>query len=181
MARARYFQRRLPRAILAWLLWLLPFCLAAPAATFQAGESGTAKGREAGTPVAPADAEIRFGPRSTWSARTSAGRNLSGTWSCEIDQSAGTASGTWTLREGARRIVLRGTWSAAKSSKEWRGAWRALVAGQTGELSGTWTSSVSISPDGPLAGMFEQALGQIVSGTWQSAGQSGGWSIRAVR
>jgi hypothetical protein len=106
---------------------------------------------------------------------------LGGTWSCVIDPATGTASGTWTLRDSGNKILLSGTWSAAKAAEEGRGAWRALVAGQTGERSGTWASNVNLPPDTPLAGMFEQAVRQLVNGTWQSAGQSGGWSIRAVR
>lgn len=181
MADARYFQCRFPRAILVWLLWLLPFCCAEPTVILQTGESGAAKAKEAGMPAAPAGTEIRFGPRSAWSARTSSGRTLGGTWSCVIDPQTGTASGTWTLRDGENRIVLRGTWSAAKAADQWRGAWRALVTGQNGERSGTWALSVNLPPDTPLAGMFEHATGQSVNGAWQSGSQSGNWSIRAVR
>jgi hypothetical protein len=171
----------LPRAILEWLIWLLLFSCVAAAASLQTGESGAAKAQEAGTPLAPADAEIRFGPRSAWSARTRSGMTLGGTWTCVIDPAAGTASGTWTLRDRENRVVLRGTWSAAKAAREWRGAWRALVAGRNGEFSGTWTATAELPPETLLAGMFEQAVSQLVSGTWQSGSQSGSWSIRAVR
>jgi hypothetical protein len=59
--------------------------------------------------------------------------------------------------------------------------WRALVAGRRGEFSGTWTSTADLSPDTPLAGMLEQAAGRPVNGAWQSARQSGDWSIPAAR
>ena len=124
---------------------------------------------------------IRFGPGSTWSASTRAGRSVSGTWTGAIDRSTGTASGSWTVRDGGNRIVLSGTWSAVKSTREWRGSWRALVIGQTGERSGTWSSGVQLPPDVPLVNLLERAVQQAINGTWQSAGQSGGWSIRAVR
>jgi hypothetical protein len=124
---------------------------------------------------------IRFDPRSTWSASTRGGRLLNGTWSAVIDQATGTASGRWTLRDSAGRIVLRGTWSAAKSEREWRGSWRALVIGQTIERSGTWSSSVQLPPDAPLADLLEQAVNRSINGSWQSGNQSGGWAIRALR
>jgi hypothetical protein len=124
---------------------------------------------------------IRFDPRSTWSASTRGGRLLNGTWSGIIDQATGTASGRWTLRDSAGRIVLRGTWSAAKSEREWRGSWRALVIGQTLERSGTWSSSVQLPPVSPLADLLEQAVNRSINGSWQSGNQSGGWAIRALR
>ena len=124
---------------------------------------------------------IRFGARSAWTANTRSGASLGGTWSGEIDLSAGTASGTWTLRDGAGRIVLHGTWSAVKEDREWRGDWRARIVGQPKERSGSWSAQLQLSPGAPLAELFERALQQAVSGTWQSAGQSGGWSIRAVK
>ena len=124
---------------------------------------------------------IRFGPGSTWSASTRAGRTLSGTWTGAIDRSSGTATGTWTVRDGKSQILLSGTWSAVKSARGWRGSWRALVQGQAGERSGNWSSTVQLPPDTSLAGLFELAVQQAVNGTWQSAGQSGEWSIRAVR
>jgi hypothetical protein len=127
------------------------------------------------------ETRIRFGPASTWRASTRRGRTLSGTWAGEINPSDGTASGTWAVRDGKNRIVLSGTWSAAKSALEWRGSWRALVTGQPGERSGTWNSGVQLPADVPLAKLFEGAMQQIISGAWQSKGQSGTWSIRAAQ
>lgn len=124
---------------------------------------------------------IRFGPRSAWSANTRTGRTVGGTWTGEIDLSTGTATGTWTVRDTAGQVVMHGTWSAAKEAREWRGAWRALVVGQTKERSGTWSSEMPLPPDSQLGSLFERAEHQTVSGTWRSAGQSGAWSIRSVR
>ncbi len=49
---------------------------------------------------------IRFGPGSTWSASTRAGRTMNGTWTGAIDRSTGTATGTWTVRDGRARFCL---------------------------------------------------------------------------
>ncbi|MGE5838732.1 MAG: hypothetical protein ACM34H_02275 [Deltaproteobacteria bacterium] len=175
---------------LGWLLFLLPFCGADLTATAKAGESGAdaawlrsadiREAKQAVPSVTASDSVIRFGPGSTWSATTHTGRILGGTWSCVIDPTTGAASGTWTLRDGENKILLRGTWSVSKTADEWRGTWRGLVDGQTGQQSGTWAASVNLPPDAPLAGMFEQAVRQLVSGTWQSRSQSGTWSIRSV-
>ncbi len=123
---------------------------------------------------------IRFGPGSTWSARTRSGSVLSGTWSGVADRSAATARGSWTVRDKTGRIRLRGTWSASKHEHAWQGRWRALVAGETRERSGTWSCNVQLPPDASLAEMLGKALLETISGEWQSGGQSGSWSIRAV-
>jgi hypothetical protein len=168
-----------------WLFWLLPFCSTLQTATQKTEESGVVVFLPTG-PQSPKNAEtaetaIRFGPRSAWSASTRSGRSLAGTWTGAIDLSTGTASGTWTVRDSAGRIAMGGTWSAAKEGREWRGTWRALIAGQTKEQSGSWTAALDLPPDSQLGSMFSQAVQQAVSGAWQSGGQSGGWSIRAVR
>lgn len=124
---------------------------------------------------------VRFASGSTWSARTRTGRLLGGTWTGAIDRAKGTASGSWTLKNPAGRDILRGTWSANRLQREWKGAWRALVVGHEGERSGTWDAAIQIPSNASLAEMFEKAVIQPVSGQWQSADQSGSWSIVAVR
>jgi len=176
--------RKMPiRSIGLLLLWLS--CFLSNGSALQTQTPGAAESASpAPTREDPEKAEatvIRFGPRSAWTASTPSGRPLGGTWSGEIDLPAGTASGTWTLRNGAGRIVLHGTWSAAKSEREWRGSWRARMAGQAGERSGTWSAELQLPPGSPLAGLFERAVRQAVSGAWRTSGQSGGWSIRAVK
>jgi hypothetical protein len=115
--------------------------------------------------------------QGTWSATSPRGY-LAGTWTAEDHQSAG-VTGTWTLQDATGKILLEGGWSASKSVQAWSGAWRSTVSGSSGEFAGTWTSSVSASPQAHLIEMFRSALRGVVSGTWQ-AGSSGTWSIRAA-
>lgn len=114
--------------------------------------------------------------QGTWSATSPRGY-LAGTWTAEDHQSAG-VTGTWTLQDATGKTLLQGGWSASKSPQAWNGAWRSTVSGGSGEFAGTWTSSVSASPQAHLIEMFVSALRAVVSGTWQ-AGSSGTWSIRA--
>ena len=111
----------------------------------------------------------------TWSATSPRGY-LAGTWTAEDHQSAG-VTGTWTLQDATGKILLQGGWSASKSPQAWNGAWGSTVSSGSGEFAGTWSSSVSASPQAHLIEMFASALRAVVSGTWQ-AGSSGTWSIR---
>ena len=115
--------------------------------------------------------------QGTWTAASPRG-TLAGTWTAEDHDSAG-VTGTWTLQDASGNILLQGGWSASKSARLWNGAWRSTVSGGSGEFAGTWTSSVSASPQADLIEMFKSALREVVSGTWQ-AGSSGTWSIRAA-
>jgi hypothetical protein len=137
--------------------------------------------KTAGPPAMADEAIYEFGPGSAWSANIRNGGVLSGTWTGTLDRSTGTAMGDWALRDGADRVVLSGSWSAVKSPGEWRGSWRAFVEGQTQEHSGTWVSEVRLGLTLPFASMFEQAMRETITGTWQSAGRSGRWSIRVIR
>ena len=129
----------------------------------------------------PHEAALRFGSGSTWSARTRAGRILGGTWTGFVDAATGAASGTWTLRDRSGSIQMRGAWSANKSPRGWGGAWRATAIGQRGERSGTWNSRRHLSPAGSLTDLLQLAVRESVGGSWQSGGQAGTWSIRAVQ
>jgi len=82
------------------------------------------------------------------------------------------------LQEPSGKILMQGGWSASKAAQSWDGAWRATVSGRTGEYSGTWTSTTSLSPQARMAEMLESALRAVVSGTWKSGPRSGAWSIR---
>lgn len=115
--------------------------------------------------------------QGTWSATSPRGF-LAGTWTAENHQSAG-VTGTWTLQDATGKILLQGGWSASKSPQAWTGAWRSAVSGGSGEFAGTWTSSVSVSPQAQLIEMFKSGLRAVVSGTWQ-AGSAGTWSIRVT-
>ncbi|MGE5733000.1 MAG: hypothetical protein ACM37U_13725 [Gemmatimonas sp.] len=115
-----------------------------------------------------------------WTATTSSGRALTGTWTAVPDSTSGTVTGTWTLVDAQGRTVAGGGWSAAKSPTRWTGAWRAVIAGRAGEYSGTWTAGVDLKADARLVDLFEKAIQSVVSGTWRAGKQSGAWSIRAA-
>jgi hypothetical protein len=114
--------------------------------------------------------------QGTWSATSPRGY-LAGTWTAEDHQSAG-VTGTWTLQDATGKILLQGGWSMSKSPQAWNGAWSSTVSGGSREFAGTWTGSVSASPQANMIEMFKSALRGVVSGTWQ-AGYSGTWSIHA--
>jgi len=116
-------------------------------------------------------AELRGG----WSASAASGQRFGGSWTAE----AGGATGTWTLYDAAGKILLQGGWSVSKSPKAWSGAWRATVAGRSGEYSGTWTASPILAPEANFARLLESALNEVVTGAWKAAGNAGAWSIRA--
>lgn len=116
---------------------------------------------------------------NTWTARTSSGRVFSGTWTVKVDTASGTATGEWTLVGADGRTAARGGWSAAKVARGWNGAWRASIVGRNGEFAGSWTTRVDLPPDAPLARLFERAVEQVVTGSWQAGRQSGTWSIQA--
>jgi hypothetical protein len=123
--------------------------------------------------------EAQVGRQNTWSARSSTGRTLAGTWTAVADPKTGTVTGTWTVIDANRKTLMRGGWSAAKSPSGWTGAWRAAPSGSKTEYSGTWSASVDLKPDAPLADLFETAVQKVVSGNWRAGAQSGAWSIRA--
>jgi len=116
---------------------------------------------------------------NTWSARSTSGLTVQGTWTAVVDASSGAVTGTWTLTGANRATTARGTWSAAKSSAGWTGAWRAARSGSTTEYSGSWSARVDLPPDAPLERLFEMATRSVVTGQWRADRQSGGWSIRA--
>jgi hypothetical protein len=129
-----------------------------------------------GSAILASGAELR----GTWSASSNSGQRLAGGWTAESHQESGGATGTWALYDAAGKILLQGGWSASKSLKAWNGAWRATVAGRTGEYSGTWTAQTPLTPEARLAQMLESALRVVVTGTWKAGSDSGSWSIRAV-
>jgi hypothetical protein len=123
---------------------------------------------------------VRGARSGTWSA-ASGSLTLMGTWTAVADTTHGTVTGTWTLADVQAKTVAFGGWSAVKSTDRWTGAWRANVTGRAGEYSGTWTSSVDLKANARFADMFEKAAQAVVSGSWTTGGQSGGWSIRAAK
>lgn len=116
---------------------------------------------------------------NTWSARSTTGLTLGGTWTAVADPTTGAVTGTWTLMDATGRTVRRGGWSAAKSPAGWTGAWRAAASGSKAEYSGTWSAGVNLKADARFADLFAMAVKTVVSGNWRVGRQSGAWSIRA--
>ena len=155
----------MPRKRLAFLC-LLFLVAVAGSGTHAVPLQGTAGDRQSARP-------------NTWSARSSTGLTLIGTWTAVADATTGTVTGTWTVVDPKGRTVTRGAWSAAKSPVGWTGAWRAAVSGGKAEYSGAWSAGVDLKGDAPFANLFEKAVQTVVSGNWRGGRQSGAWSIRA--
>jgi hypothetical protein len=117
--------------------------------------------------------------RGSWSASSSAGQNFGGSWTAEAHQESGGVTGSWALYDASGKILLRGGWSASKSTQAWNGAWRATVTGRDGSYSGTWTATTPLPSKLPMIDMLESALRAVLTGTWKSGAHSGSWSIRA--
>ena len=117
---------------------------------------------------------------NTWAARSSSGQTFGGTFTATEDAKTGAVTGSWTLLDAQGRSLASGGWSAAKSPSGWNGSWRAVATGRAGEYAGTWRASVTLKPGAGFAELFTEAVKQAVSGTWQSGGRSGSWSIRVT-
>ena len=124
--------------------------------------------------------ESQTGRANTWSARSSTGRTLAGTWTAVEDAKTGAVTGTWAVVDPNGNAVVGGVWSAAKSPTAWTGAWRAVVNGSKAEYSGSWTAAVSSKVGPRFADLFEMAARSAVSGNWRAGRQSGTWSIRVA-
>jgi hypothetical protein len=114
-----------------------------------------------------------------WSANSTTGGLLHGTWTAVPDSSGATVLGTWTMLNADGSKAAEGGWSAAKAPANWSGAWQAKVTGRIEEYSGTWTSTADLK-NGRLDDLFEKAIQTVVSGTWAMGQKSGAWSIRAA-
>jgi hypothetical protein len=150
------------------LLCLLSLVAAEPSGAHAAALQGAARADQRARP-------------NTWSARSSTGLTLMGTWTAVPDQTSGAVTGTWTLVDTQGETVARGGWSAAKSTTGWTGAWRSAVSGSKIEYSGTWSAGVDLKANAPFAELFETAAQAAVSGSWRAGRQSGAWSIRAFK
>jgi len=126
----------------------------------------------------PHGAKGQSGRPNTWSARSSTGRTLAGTWTAVTDPATGAVTGTWTLVDANGRPITGGGWSAAKSRSGWTGAWRAAVSSSKDEYSGTWSASVDLKADAGFSDLFKVAVQAVVSGKWRAGGRFGAWSIR---
>ena len=118
-------------------------------------------------------------PANTWSARSKGGMVLVGTFTVTPDSTGAFVTGTWTLNSAQGAIVAEGAWSASKSRTGWSGAWRSVVAGSNRQYLGTWTAATPLRATATLPQLFlKKSIEQVVSGTWDSSGNSGAWSIR---
>jgi hypothetical protein len=116
---------------------------------------------------------------NTWSARSTGGMLLMGTFTVVPDSVSGTVTGTWTLNRAHGDVVAQGAWSASKSPRGWTGAWRSVVSGSSREYTGTWSANTPLRATAGLPQLFLKAgVEQVISGGWRSAGNSGAWSIR---
>ena len=118
------------------------------------------------------------GRANTWSARSSTGLTVFGTWTAAVDPKTGSVAGTWTLINEQGKTIMAGGWSATKSPNGWAGAWRAVVTGRKDEYSGEWTADIDLKANGTFADLFARAVKTVVSGSWRTGRQSGAWSIR---
>jgi hypothetical protein len=132
-------------------------------------------------PLAEAQISGTLGRTNTWAARSSTGQTFEGTWTASEDPKTGAVTGGWTLLDAQRRVIAQGGWSAAKSPTGWSGSWRAVAVGRSSEYSGTWSSKVDLAPASKLSELFAKALEAAVSGTYQTGGQSGAWTIQAFK
>lgn len=118
---------------------------------------------------------------STWSAQTATGRVFEGGWTADPASSPDKASGTWTLGEGANKVLLRGTWSAQKFSTGWSGTWRAAVESQRREFTGSWTADFPKGRETSMDELFLTAARDAIRGIWSAGNDSGSWSIRSAK
>ena len=120
-------------------------------------------------------------PVSTWSAKSSTGLTLMGTWTVVADTTRKTVTGTWTLVDAQLNTVTAGQWSASKAEKGWNGSWRAVVAGSTVDHVGTWSSGIDLKDDAALADLFEKAFQTFVTGNWRYSRYTGTWTLRGFK
>lgn len=116
---------------------------------------------------------------NTWSATSSSGITMGGTWTVARGPTSGTVVGTWTLIDAKGRTLASGGWSAAKSESEWSGDWRAVIYGSKPEYRGTWRARVELNRNAPFTDLFEKAVQTVVSGSWRHGRYKGAWSIQA--
>ena len=130
----------------------------------------------------PHGAKGQSGRPNTWSARSSTGRTLAGTWTAVTDPATGAVTGTWTLVDAQGRTLANGGWSASKSPDGWVGLWRAANFGGTEhEFAGSWRSTVDLKATAGFADLFLEAVRSLVSGSWRMGNHSGAWSIRVFK
>jgi len=101
-------------------------------------------------------------------------------WSAQaLPESPNSVIGSWTLLDDGGEVTMRGTWSAKRSGRDWRGTWQAKVqAGAT--LAGSWQA---VPPNDFHGKTFEDLLRATdhlqISGGWRSrGGAAGAWWLK---
>jgi hypothetical protein len=121
--------------------------------------------------------------RGSWSA-TAGAQTFAGTWSGQLLPGRDDAGqGSWTV-VAAGRVVVEGTWAAAKSPRLWQGRWSArIITGPSSSrvISGSWKRTVAASATGSFSDMLKQAIEQDITGSWRAATLAGAWRISASR
>ncbi|HEY1235550.1 MAG TPA: hypothetical protein VGH22_19370 [Candidatus Binatia bacterium] len=115
---------------------------------------------------------------STWSARTSEGRIVTGTWTVAPNATNESAVGGWTLSGANGSTMMHGTWSADKHSTGWNGVWHAAAEGRETEYSGSWSADFPHMSNVRFSELFAAAAKQAINGLWTGGSESGTWSIR---
>ena len=121
------------------------------------------------------------GRANTWTATTSTGATLSGTWTALYRSARHRRHRHLDAREPERcdprarwvvgcQIVIRVEWHLASE-----------CCRRAERVSGGWSTAVDLGPGTAFGSLFEQAAEAVVSGRWRSGGQSGAWSIRAYK
>lgn len=132
-----------------------------------------------GAGVAAVQQHPTFG--GTWTATVGQDRVLRGRWIGQmVPGEPDSAHGSWILVNKSGKTVTKGTWSARKVGREWRGTWSATDQAQR-PAKGTWTAEIKINPQSPLDSMLELSVKEEVSGTWMSGRLSGFWWIEGER
>jgi hypothetical protein len=116
----------------------------------------------------------------TWSATSSTGATLMGTWTAVPGATGRALTGTWTLFDAGGRTVAGGGWSATKAPARWAGAWRAAITGRAGGYAGTWSARLPHDKAAQFADLLDSAARAVVSGEWRAGRHSGAWSIRTA-
>ena len=116
--------------------------------------------------------------QGTWAA-TVGGTTFAGTWNAVPGQVPDTVTGIWSVRDQNGAELATGTWAAGRQDSGWKGTWQARR--RSGQVdNGTWQTPVRLSMKLHLSDLFEAAMAQAVSGSWQmGANHAGAWTIRA--
>jgi len=116
--------------------------------------------------------------QGSWTATAGASQVLQGRWFARVlPNNMNVASGSWTLFNERRQVVLEGTWSARKSTSGWRGTWSARIQ-KSETVSGTWDAAMADSNAKTLEDMLKRTAEKQIGGSWQSGHAQGNWWLQ---